>query len=154
MYQCHKFCLTCFSGLARFIMLKGHSIKSTFYFYFSVLSSNSRQCQACISKPAVMELKLKYSGKLWDTLAQCSQEVKFHLEQQLNIRTSHKPQRASQTSTELWNERQVCWKIFSTFLHVHYHLFCKEKERWSKYQTTNSVPRKASCFPPPFSVGK
>lgn len=118
MYPWHEFCLMCFSGLAEFIMLKGHSIKTTSYFYFSVVNRNSRQCQTCISKTVITISKLKYNDRLWDTLARCSQEVKFHLEQQLNIRTSHKPQRASQTPVELRNERkrwQVCWKIFSLF---------------------------------------
>lgn len=91
--------------------------------------------QYAFQKQSLSILKLKYGGKPWDTLARCRQEEKFRLEQQLTIHTSHKPQSASQTPTELQNEKkrwQVCWKIFFTFSHVHYLLFCMENERWSK----------------------
>lgn len=130
---------------------------TTSYFYFSVLSSNSRHSiQHSFQKQSLWHESLNTVAN-WDTLAQCIQEVKFHLKQQLNILTSHKPQRAPQTATEVWCEKkrwQLCWKTFSTLLHVCYLLFCKESERWSEYQIISSVPRKPGCFPPPFSVDK
>jgi len=44
--------------------------------------------------------------------------VKFHLEQQIKIHTSHKPQRAPQNQIERWNESKrwwIYWNTCSTF---------------------------------------
>lgn len=133
-------------------MLKGHSVKITSYFYFSVFNSNSRQCPARISKAVIIILKLKYSGKVWHG---AGRKWNFIWNSSLIFThcTNHKEHLKPLLNYEMKRKDGKCAGRYSSHFHM-FTTFCSaRKMKDGLNQTISSVPRKPAWFPP-FSVGK